>query len=551
MPVNASLLQIPDLVGAIQRGNQAYQQQQQTNIGNATNFLGAVGQSMDQYHINQALGNNFDSTTGQVNQKGVMSDLYNYKPMLAQQYGQNLLQRQLANQTALSNINKTNAEASNFTATAGKTGQETQGLALDQQVKKMDQVGQIILGVDPNNPNSFNNAVQYAKSQGLDTSLFANVDPNNPQQIQQAKQQAYGTLITAKDQINNQIQQQNANSATANSQANIMNAQTQQGQLGVAQQNANTEQFKAQQQVPIEQAKVNIEAMGKGVLTPQQQIDASLNFQKAQIEQAQKNIDNTSKYTSSVTNFNHANNMIDTFKQQAIKIASNPLISSGGVDQNGNLARDKSNNIIPAQQGMTGLGTAYGNAMLHAPGSNAYKQAQADYEMLMSYAKGKGLTDLKTYSQNGATGMGNMSNQESNLVGAMQGVPDFETFTNMNPNARVQLMQKIFDAADRDTANNKAQIEKANGYLNDIKNQQVQAPVIQQPQYRNLFGNQNQGGQQTNQLYNNQGLPTSMPPMNQPYKDPNSGYMLMPKQAQKVEAFFKANPSLYNQLINQ
>ena len=528
--LNAGLLQVGDLGSQIQMGRKAAQQDQQNLLGSIGSLVGTYGTVQDNDALNSALAKNFDQTTGQLNQKGVVADLYAYKPQLAQQYGNNIIKADLERQKQQADINKVNAEATNYGATSGKTQAETKGLDLKRQLDQNQAMGQLISGIDPSNPNSYTKALQFGKAQGFDTSLFDGIDPNNPQQIAQAKRQAMGYLIQANDQVKNAIDQQNADTQRINAGANTQNANS-------TTMNALTNQQRANQDYEINTNKNNIDMYGKnieagkvanelstkGQLTPQQQLE----YNKAGNDLNFKKIEEANKIQDKIQSLGYTNNLLTGFSENAKRLLDSPLFTAGKDPKTGDYLRDNTGKIIPSDNNTGGiLGTAIRK---WAPGTNQYKEAQREFDTLVGVAKGKTMAEFKTSI--GSTGP--VTDADAKNFAAMQSLPEsFDDFVKLSPQQQVDALDKINSTVQSSMKTNNELITKYNKQHDLIGKQQINAPVLP-----------NQGGQAVNQLYNNGqavNLPTSMPNYNsipplvdKVYKAPN-GYTLTPAMYNKI-----------------
>jgi hypothetical protein len=529
--LNAGLLQVSDLGNQIQMGRKVAKDDNQNLLNSIGGIYGAYQNGNDQQALNQALAKNFDPTTGQLNQNGVIADMYAYKPQQGQVMAQQYQKQNLANQKTQSDLNKVNAETSKIGSETSKVSTENSGLILKQRLDQNQVLNQLVLGIDPNNPASTQKALQYAKSIGADTSLFDGIDPNNQESVASAKRQASGYLIQANDQIKNQIDQQNANSTTMNSST----------QNQVANQDYEVKTNKNNIDMygkTIEDKKVQNEILTKGMITPQQQVNNNIEISKANNALQKEQITQVNKIQSSINSLTKANTIIDSFSDNALKILKSPLVSGGLDHKTGDILRDPTGKVVPNNDNPLGgiwSGLKTNDLTLNPfnKGSNEDKQLQADYEKITLQARGKGLIDLKASSTDGSTGLGGVSDSEGKMLGVMQNIPDWEIFKKLNPQERVDILDGIVQAGKEDKVTNAALIERGKSQADIFSKQSIN---VANPTKGN-------SGQQDNMLYNSSGqsvnLPTSMPNNSAPplrdqvYKAPN-GYVLTPSMYDKI-----------------
>ena len=541
--LNAGLLQIGDLGSQIQMGRKMAQQDQQNLLGSIGSLVGTYGTVKDNEALNNALAKNYDPVTGKLNQQGVVTDMYNYKPQMAQELAQNYLKQNMANQKAQADINKIGAETGKLGAETGKLGAETgkigseqKGIDLKRQLDQNTAMGQLIASVDPNNPASYQKALEYGKSQGFDTSLFEGIDPNNPAQLASAKRQAMGYLIQANDQVKNAIDQQNANSTALtaqsnaqigaqNANSNTMNALTNQQRAGqdyeINTNKNNIDMYKAN----IDAGKARAEIATKGQLTPQQQLE----YNKAGNELNFKKIEESNKIRDKVQSLNYTNNLLTGFSENAKRLLDSPLFTAGKDPKTGDYLRDNTGKIIPSDANTGGvLGTAIRKWV---PGTNQYKEAQREFDTLVGTAKGKTMAEFK--SAIGSTGP--ITDADAKNFAAMQSLPEsFDDFVKLSPQQQVDALDKINTTVQSSLKTNNDLIAKYQKQSELIDKQKINAPQLPN------------SGQAINQLYNNGqpvNLPTSMPNYNQApevpplrdqvYRAPN-GYVLTPAMYNKI-----------------
>ena len=552
--LNAGLLQIGDLGSQIQMGRKMAQQDQQNLLGSIGSLVGTYGTVKDNEALNNALAKNYDPVTGKLNQQGVVTDMYNYKPQMAQEIGQKYLTQNMANQKAQADINKIGAETGKLGAETGKIVTEQKGIDLKRQLDQNTAMGQLIASVDPNNPASYQKALEYGKSQGFDTSLFEGIDPNNPEQIAGAKRQAMGYLIQANDQVKNAIDQQNANStaftAQSNAQIGAQNANStaltalSNAQIGAQNANSNTMNALTNQQragqdyevntnknnidmykANIDAGKARAEIAQKGQLTPQQQLD----YNKAGNDLNFKKIEESNKIRDKVSSLNYTNNLLSGFSDNAKRLLDSPLFTAGKDPKTGDYLRDNTGKIIPSDNNTGGvLGTAIRK---WAPGTNQYKEAQREFDTLVGIAKGKTMAEFK--SAIGSTGT--VTDADAKNFAAMQSLPEsFDDFVKLSPQQQVDALDKINTTVQSSLKTNNDLIAKYQKQSELIDKQQINAPQLPN------------SGQAVNKLYNNGqpvNLPTSMPNYNQApevpplrdqvYRAPN-GYVLTPAMYNKI-----------------
>ena len=541
--LNAGLLQIGDLGSQIQMGRKMAQQDQQNLLGSIGSLVGTYGTVKDNEALNNALAKNYDPVTGKLNQQGVVTDMYNYKPQMAQELAQNYLKQNMANQKAQADINKIGAETGKLGAEIGKIGSEQKGIDLKRQLDQNTAMGQLIASVDPNNPASYQKALEYGKSQGFDTSLFEGIDPNNPAQLASAKRQAMGYLIQANDQVKNAIDQQNANSTALtaqsnaqigaqNANSNTMNALTNQQRAGqdyeintnknnIDMYKANIDMYKAN----IDAGKARAEIATKGQLTPQLQLE----YNKAGNELNFKKIEESNKIRDKVQSLNYTNNLLTGFSENAKRLLDSPLFTVGKDPKTGDYLRDNTGKIIPSDANTGGvLGTAIRKWV---PGTNQYKEAQREFDTLVGTAKGKTMAEFK--SAIGSTGP--ITDADAKNFAAMQSLPEsFDDFVKLSPQQQVDALDKINTTVQSSLKTNNDLIAKYQKQSELIDKQKINAPQLPN------------SGQAINQLYNNGqpvNLPTSMPNYNQApevpplrdqvYRAPN-GYVLTPAMYNKI-----------------
>ena len=541
--LNAGLLQIGDLGSQIQMGRKMAQQDQQNLLGSIGSLVGTYGTVKDNEALNNALAKNYDPVTGKLNQQGVVTDMYNYKPQMAQELAQNYLKQNMANQKAQADINKIGAETGKLGAETGKIGSEQKGIDLKRQLDQNTAMGQLIASVNPKNPASYQKALEYGKSQGFDTSLFEGIDPNNPAQLASAKRQAMGYLIQANDQVKNAIDQQNANSTALtaqsnaqigaqNANSNTMNALTNQQRAGqdyeintnknnIDMYKANIDMYKAN----IDAGKARAEIATKGQLTPQLQLE----YNKAGNELNFKKIEESNKIRDKVQSLNYTNNLLTGFSENAKRLLDSPLFTAGKDPKTGDYLRDNTGKIIPSD---ANIGGVFSTAIRKwVPGTNQYKEAQREFDTLVGTAKGKTMAEFK--SAIGSTGP--ITDADAKNFAAMQSLPEsFDDFVKLSPQQQVDALDKINTTVQSSLKTNNDLIAKYQKQSELIDKQKINAPQLPN------------SGQAINQLYNNGqpvNLPTSMPNYNQApevpplrdqvYRAPN-GYVLTPAMYNKI-----------------
>lgn len=425
--LNAGLLQIPDLMGQIN----AQKLQQQQKISNAlsavSGYMEDRQQQKNQAKFNEILSANFDPTNGKLNHDGVIKDLYTVDPQKAETYRQEYMTKDFTNQKAAADIGKIGAETGKLGAETGKIGAETGEVnaktAQQKQATEIEgitQVGQMLANIK--SPEQWTNVVKYAKSKGFDTSMFDDVDPYNDQQRNSAISQASSMIISETDKYKEAANRQNADTNLINAQINQQRAnqdfninkernQIDWGNLGVNQEKANVDMLNAQREAEYG--------------SPEQQLKAEI----ANNALIADNMDRSSEMQSQINNLTKAAEVGQLMFDNSTNILNNPLISNGSSDGD-----DKYN-------------TVWANINRNwRPGSNEYKQLDAEYSRFISQAQGKGLIDMKALSATGSAGVGAVSDAENRMFGSLQNAPSKEDFMAMSPKVRIETLQGIQNA---------------------------------------------------------------------------------------------------------
>lgn len=512
---NAGLLQIGDLGTQLQQSRKNKQEDQQNLLNGFNSLADQYVQGQDKSALDAALANNFDPTTGTLNQQGVVAELYKYKPQLAQQLSQQYMDKGLANQKTQSELAKMTAETGKIGAEAGKLGAETSGLDFKQQQEKVSQGLKFLNAA--NSQESYNKALDWGRSNQL-----GHVVDMLPKEYNAAnKPQIAAMALDFQDQLKNGIDQQNANAGTMNALTNQQKA-NQDYEINT---NKNSiDQQKAQADI----AKIQNDIATKGMITPEQQIQ----LQKAQNDLQSNKMESSNKIQDKVAGLNYTNQLVSTFDGNAKRLLDMDLFTAGKDPATGDYLRDKSGKIIPADSNQGGL-WATGARKLD-PGTNKYKEAAKEYDTLVGVAKGKTMAEFKT-----AIGSpGPVTDSDAKNFAAMQGLPEsFEDFVRKPAQEQVDALDKIRQAAKSSLETNNKLIKKYTSQESDISQQQINAPAP-----RNQL--QIQQAQAPNQLQNAQGLPIALPntqqgtipPLrNQVYKAPN-GFVLTPAMFDKIEA---------------
>lgn len=507
------------------------QQQADQNWSQGMNSLASLGQTginaYDKYNMDQILAKNYDQSTGQLNQKGVISDLYQLNPTKAQAYAQKYQEQQLAQADKMADIgqktstaNKNNADAGKAVADAGKTGYEAQGLKLKNNIDNLNQLQQIIQSVDPNNPGSVDRAMGMAQQMGYDTSVFNGIDKNNPQSIIAHKTQATNYLITAKDQAQQDIEKFNAVNGRITANA--------------TQQNANTTASKAPSEINenISKAGLNNANTGKAVaetqeigqkmsgnapLTPEMQI----RLQELQNKTDQEKVEKIGKIRGSNASNDisiKANNDVIAMAKQLL---ADPMIS-GAVDEKGQFARDSSGQIIPNSSNKTsGLYYKIANSV---PFDNDEKNLDAKLTTLGDLVKNKGIMMQKSLSSAGSTGLGALSDKEGEMLGSASGYSK-EQWLKMSAQDKVNALDKVIKDAENQNNILQSLNKKNEDAMGILSKQSVNAPT-----------------RMPNSNYSNIQVGAPLPPMviTKATTDPTTGVTITPERAQQIQQWLRS-----------
>lgn len=418
--LNAGLLQIPDLMGQIRAQKMAHQQRISDAVSAVSGYMEDRKNQESQAKMNEILAANFDPTTGKLDNAGVVKGLYAIDPQKAEAYRQEYMTKDFTNQKAAADIGKIGAETGKIGAETGEVNAKTAQQKQSTEIEGLTQVGQMLANIK--SPEQWTNVVKYAKSKGFDTSMFDDVDPYNDQQRNAAISQASSMIISETDKYKEAANRQNADTNLINAQINQQRAnqdfninkernQIDWGNLGVNQEKARFDMLNAQREAEYG--------------NPEQQLKAEI----ANNALIADNMDRSSEMQSQINNLTKAAEVGQLMFDNATNILNNPLISNGSSDGD-----DKYN-------------TVWANINRNwRPGSNEYKQLDAEYSRFISQAQGKGLIDMKALSATGSAGVGAVSDAENRMFGALQNAPSKEDFMAMSPKVRIETLQGIQNA---------------------------------------------------------------------------------------------------------
>lgn len=465
--LNAGLLQIGNLSDVIRQGRQDSQNQTSGLLNTLGQSAQAINQNMDNNTINDTVSKNFDPNTKQVNNDAVIQQLYNVNPKLAQKYSQQVAANAQAQQVAQAGLMKTQSEAAKNNADAGKTGNESKALELQNTMKKIQNGAQLLLGV--NDQTGFNNALKYAESQGFDVGQFKGQDFNP-----MVKQQAYTVLMDAKDTLNNQLEQYKAVNKVSNDQfvadTGRMNANT---DALKANQDYNVNKEKNQQgwgELGVKQGLLDVEKQKLSTMTPAQQLEYFKEKNKLQKDQIENQ--NTTQQQMSKYEYNNgvSKNIIDTTSSILNNVVQKDKNGQVAVDSDGNPLL-KSDNIL-------------GNAVkrffyLKEPGNNEYKALDATLGTLVGQVTGKSMQDIKSMFGS----QGPVTDKDAETFAAVQGLKSKEDFYNLNQNMQVRILDKINKNAANDIEKNNTQAQKIKQQSEMIQGQSLPMGKIPQQSY--------------------------------------------------------------------
>lgn len=411
--------------------NQQRQQQQQQLLSNLANAGTSIKGAFDQQDIDSALKNNFDPETQQLNQKGVIADLFKANPKSAMSLNQQFQQQQLAQQKVANDTLEANSKVNFQNAQANKFNADAQVQQLESMLKATNQVSQLISAIDPNDPNrqeKYERIISYGEKNNLPVDMFRGREYNSALQ----KEALYSTVAGA-DQLKNEIEKVKAN-------IDLFKANT--DATRVANQNVN-EQAKNLTDIRGQdnQAQIaanNLEAEREKSNRPSQE----LKFRQS--EKAQENID---KYTDAKSRLEQANIGIKDIQTKAKTFLNNPLI-------NAPTERFIISTNLPV------LGTK----------EKAFK---ADYDNFISQVIGETVSNMRAQSVNGTSIFGQFTQGEQPLAAAQGGAKTYDQFIQLPPEDRVKYLNDFVSKTQQAIDNNekvikigKQKIEKYNQNLN-------------------------------------------------------------------------------------
>ena len=455
--LNAGLLQIGNLSDVLNNASQQNYNQKMGLINTLGQSAQQINQNLDANTVNDAISQNFDPKTKQVNQDAVIQTLYSKNPLLAQKYAAQMQANAQAQQVAQAGLLKTQSEAAKNMSDAQKTQQDAQTSHLNNTINSIKAGTQLLAGV--NDQAGFDNAIKWAKSQGLNVAGYegATFTP-------QLKTQIYAQLMDAKDTLQNQLDQFKAVNDVA---VNKQNADTNR-------MNANTNLLKANQDYNINKennqqgwAKVGIsnrEADIKQQLANQELPKIQIEQAKAQNELQDKQFKLTNENQAQLQKLDQMNgfnkNIVDTSKGILDKIIQ--------VDQKGNYAKDNDGNYLIKKDNI--LNNAKQRAtMLMVPGNNDYKEMDARIGTLIGQVTGKTQQDIKAIFGS----QGPVTDADARTFAAMAGINSKDDFYKLDPQTQANIIGKISEKSAKDIEQNNANAERIKAQQNAISNQNL------------------------------------------------------------------------------
>lgn len=419
--LNAGLLGGQNLGALAQAASQNSDAQYQNLLNTLKTSAIGVKSGLDENELNGILQNNFDPSTGQVNQQQVIADLFKSQPQKALMMGQQFSQQKAMQQKAMMDAQEAQSKANLNNAQAGKAGADTQQTALETQGKALNQATQMFLGV--NDQASFDKTVAFAESKGLPVGMFkgATYTP-------QLRQQILGMAVDGKAQLDHQIAQQNANSTTQNA-----NTQAQ-----VANQNYDINSTKNLVDIRGQDNQKSIEQMKIDAANNPNKANPELEFKTAEYNQKQglENVKQNKELDSASNNYTNSKQTLKNYNSQLDALINHPALKNG---------------------------SAWNSALSNVPGTDA-KSFKALYDQVLGATNYNTITQAK---QAGGGLGGATSDKDMAAAGATQGLIDGNPFA-ISPEELVSRLQTIKAG----TADNLDQLElnikKNNEYRNQV-----------------------------------------------------------------------------------
>lgn len=292
--------------------NQMNYQQQQQMMQNLQNSAVNGINSYNNYQVNQAMMNNVDPTTGNVNQAGALSDLAKNGNNMA--YGMarnNFMQQNLAQM-------KAQGEYAQQMGAANKSNADAQATLTTNQINGLKYITNALAGLNSKDP-TYSSDFQSLMNQGIKMGLP--IDPKqfgdqNGNYTEADRRKALSLGIGAQQQIDNTLKAQEAAAQTTTAQAAADKNRVELANQGNAYQIANNTNAT---NIALEQMKQETEKYKYNTQTPQQTFEQNMKINEFNKDSAKTNaeaISNGTDKINALTNtnqnlINHSNNIDD------------------------------------------------------------------------------------------------------------------------------------------------------------------------------------------------------------------------------------------------